>query len=127
MFEGLNALLSVGGITGVPPQEETETVFESRVTAPFCAKALPARIALVSRVILVSARIFPTNFVPTCRVAELPTCQNTWHGEAPFTSNTVELVDVMRVLPILKIKTAFGFPWASRVRVPVNPAEEAKQ
>lgn len=76
LFE-LKVLLSVGGIIVVPLQEETATVFESSVTAPFCASALPERIAFVSRVMLVRARIFPTKVVPTPRVAELPTCQKT--------------------------------------------------
>jgi hypothetical protein len=33
----------------------------------------------------------------------------------------------MRVLPISKMKTAFGFVWASKVSVPVTPAEDGKQ
>ena len=54
-----------------------ETVFVSSVTAPFRARALPDTLAPVFMVMLVSARIFPTNVVVVPRVAELPTCQNT--------------------------------------------------
>ena len=54
-----------------------ETVLVSIVTAPFRARALPDTLAPVFRVMLVSARIFPTNVVVVPSVAELPTCQNT--------------------------------------------------
>jgi len=57
-----------------------ETLLVSIVTAPFRAKALPDTSAPVFRVMLVSARMFPTNAVPVPRVAELPTCQNTLHA-----------------------------------------------
>ena len=40
---------------------------------------------------------------------------------------TVELTAVMRVLAIWNTQTALGLPKASRVSVPVNPAEDAKQ
>jgi len=45
MVAGLKALPSVGGTAHVA----TDTTFESSVTAPFCARALPARVALVVR------------------------------------------------------------------------------
>src|SRR6185295_5579536 len=44
----------------------------SSVTAPFRAKALPARLAPVFKVMLVSARMFPVKSVRVPRVAELP-------------------------------------------------------
>ena len=51
-------------------------VLVSIVTAPFLAKALPQVIlAPVFRVMLVSARMFPSNLVPVPRVAEVPTTQ----------------------------------------------------
>ncbi len=57
----------------------------SIVTAPVCAKALPFRIvAVVLRVMLASARIFPSNEVLVPSVAEVPTCQNTPSSEPPF-------------------------------------------
>ena len=49
------------------------------VTAPFRAKALPQlMLAPLFMVMPVSARIFPANAVVVPRVAELPTCQNTF-------------------------------------------------
>jgi hypothetical protein len=53
-------------------------VFVSMVTAPVFAKALPQPIvAPVSRLMLVSARIFPWNEVVVSIVAVLRTSQNT--------------------------------------------------
>lgn len=39
----------------------------------------------------------------------------------------MDALAVIRVLPILKMKAAFGLFWASRVSAPVIPAEEGKQ
>ena len=82
MVAGLKALPSVGGmgVTGGTAHAEMATVLVSIVTAPFRARALPDTFALVVRVMLVSARIFPMNVVVVPRVAELPTCQKTLHG-----------------------------------------------
>src|SRR6185503_15115493 len=72
-----NAALCASGQPGVAVQL-VETTLLSIVTAPFRAKARPHGIcAPVFSVILVSARIFPSNVVVVPRVAELPTCQNT--------------------------------------------------
>ena len=95
----------------------------SSVTAPFRARALPSKIvAPVVMVMLVSARICPSNAVPVPSVAELPTCQNTSHpGIAPpLIVTTDELLAVVSVLPIWKTNCAFGFPWSLRVSVPVS-------
>jgi hypothetical protein len=43
----------------------------------------------VSSVTEVDARIEPAKFVVVPKVAELPTCQNTLHACAPFSSATV--------------------------------------
>jgi hypothetical protein len=75
----------------------------------------------------VSATIFPAKLVVVPNVAELPTRQKTWRGRAVLISTTLDALAVMRVLPILKRKTAAGLPWASRVSVPVIPAEDGKQ
>ena len=85
MVAGLKALPSVGGVgaPGGAVHEETATVLESIVTAPFRARDLPDKVALVLSVMLVSARIFPMNAVPVPIVAELPTCQKTLHCWAP--------------------------------------------
>ena len=92
----------------------------SRVTAPFRARALPSRLALVFRVMLVNARIFPWNEVVVPSVAELPTFQNTLHPDPLLIMTTDELLAVVIVLPIWKTKTELGLPWASRVSAPVN-------
>jgi hypothetical protein len=79
MVAGLKALPIVGGrgVTGSMAHDEAVTRFESIVTAPFRANALPETVASVVRVTLASARMFPMKDVPVPMVAELPTCQNT--------------------------------------------------
>src|ERR1039457_5926494 len=69
----------VGGFTVMRGQSVTQTVtvLVSNVTAPFRARTRPETLALVFRVMLVSARMLPASVVPVPRVAELPTCQNT--------------------------------------------------
>jgi hypothetical protein len=78
------------------------------VTAPVRAKALPHRETLVVSVILARAMILPLNVVAVPRVAELPTCQFIehclWWQFSPLTNETVELLAVVRVLPIWKTK-----------------------
>ena len=78
----LSSIAVPGSGTALPPvvaaQLSMDTSFVSIVTAPLRAKALPQlMVALVFKVILVSARIFPANTVVVPRVAELPTCQKT--------------------------------------------------
>ena len=102
----------------------------SRVTAPFRANALPSSIvAPVFIVMLVSARMCPSNAVPVPSVAELPTCQNTVHPVSvpPLIVTTDELLAVVSVLPIWKTNCAFGSPKSLRVSVPVNCADDAKK
>ena len=114
-------------MTGGAAHEDTDTVFESSVTAPVSASALPDDLALVSRVTLARAITVPMKLVPVPRVAELPTCQKTLQRCASLISTTDASLAVMSVLLILKIKTASGLPLALRVRVPVIAAEDAKQ
>src|SRR4051812_524037 len=83
--------------------------------------------ALVFMVMLVSARMFPPNVVPVPSVAELPTCQNTLQSWPPLFMITSELLAVVRVLPILKMKTALALPSAFSVSVPVSWADDEKQ
>jgi hypothetical protein len=97
-----------------------ETELVSIVTAPLRAIALPDTLAPVVKVTLASAKIFPTNAVVVPRVAELPTCQNTLQLLPPLITLTEEALAVVSVLPILKRKTAFGFPCASRINDPVS-------
>ncbi len=77
----------------------------------------------VVTVIDVRARMLPTKVEPVPSVAELPTCQNTLQAWAPLMRLTLEADAVVSVEPIWKIQTADGSPWASRVSVPVSPAE----
>jgi hypothetical protein len=102
-----------------------ETRLLSRVTAPFRASALPARLTRVFKAMLVRARMFPTNSVSVPSVAELPTCQNTRHCPAPLRMTTDELLAVVSALPIWKMKTASGLFSASRMSLPVSWAEDA--
>ena len=86
-------------------------VLLSNVTAPFRAKALPQpMVAPVFRVMLVSARIFPWNEVVVPRVAELPTCQNTFESVKLLLKTTDELLAVVSVLPIWKTNSELGLP-----------------
>ena len=96
------------------------TLLESKVTAPFRANALPDNDAPVFSVMELNAMIFPTKLVVVPSVAELPTCQYTLPEWPPLVGVTLLLDAVVSVLPILKIKTALGLPWALRVRFPVN-------
>src|ERR1700737_1451336 len=106
---------------GREPNALTELV--SSVTAPLIAKALPVVIlAPVVRVMLVLARIFPSNAVAVPRVAELPTCQNML-GSAGPTNVTAELDAVVRELPIWKMKVPVGLPVVFSKSAPVNWAE----
>jgi hypothetical protein len=89
------------------------------VTEPFLARARPVSVP-PSSVMLVNAIIFPAKVLPTCMVAEEPTCQNTLQGDAPPVKATVAPVAVVRVLPILKIHTSVELPFS--VRVPFSCA-----
>ena len=70
--------------------------------------------------------MLPRRFVPVPRVAELPTWKYTLQAEPPVMT-TAELLAVVKVVPILKTKTALGLPVAFRLSVPVNCADEVKQ
>ena len=88
-------------------------VLASSVTAPLRAKALPSVIvAPVSIVMLVRARIWPSNAVVVPSVAELPTCQKILQSgvEPALVVTTEELVAVVSVLPIWKTNCAFELP-----------------
>ncbi len=86
--------------------------FESRVTAPFKARALPSSIV-----------------APVPSVAELPTCQKTlFPGVAPeLIVRTKASLAVVSVDPIWKMNCAFESPMSSSVRVPVNSADDPKR
>ena len=109
------------------PQLAAEIRFESRVTAPLRASARPARLARVIKEMLVSARMFPVKTESVPSVAELPTCQNTRHSAPPRTMTTDELLAVVSLLPIWKMKSALGSFSASRMSLPVSCASEERQ
>jgi hypothetical protein len=95
-------------------------VLVSNVTAPVCAKALPFKVAPVSKVTDVSAKILPMRLVVVPRVAELPTLHHTLHGSLPVTD---EPVDVVSDDAALKIQT----PDPERVKFPVSKKLPAEQ
>ena len=92
----------------------------SSVTAPVRAKSLPSTVVPVVAAIDARARTFPLNVVVVPRVAELPTCQKTLHAWAPLIRLTLLPEAVIRVEAIWKMKTAFGSPWPSNVKVPLS-------
>jgi hypothetical protein len=121
------ALPSTPASLPAPAQVAAKTRLVSIVTAPFRARALPDTVVLVFRVMLASARMLPANLVSVPRVAELPICQKTLHGWAPLITMTYAPLAAVSVLPIWKMKTAPGSPWASRTSVPVSWADDMKQ
>jgi len=56
----------------------------SRVTAPLRARTRPSMVTPVVTLMEVRARMLPRNTEAVPRVAELPTCQNTWQAWAPL-------------------------------------------
>ena len=69
----------------VPPVDdvahtERVMVFVSSVTAPYSRAGARPRSPLSPTVMLVAARMVPTNVALVPRVAELPTCQKTLHA-----------------------------------------------
>jgi hypothetical protein len=74
--------------TTAAAQAGTVMTLSSRVTAPFRAKTRPLTSAPVLSVMDVSASNEPLNWLVVPSVAELPTCQKTWHACAPFSSTT---------------------------------------
>src|SRR5436190_552296 len=118
------------GMLGAPAHAAMFTVFVSRVTAPFRARARPVTPAPVVIVMLVSARMFPANVLPVPSVAELPTCQKRFVGQVVppvLVRTTDDPLAVVSVLPILNRKSAFGLPWKLSVSVPVKAADDVKQ
>src|SRR3984893_15295224 len=105
------------------PPEQAPILLVSNVTAPVRAYSPQFDDTPVVAVMEISARMLPMKLVPVPKVAELPTCQKTLAAMAPSISNTCELLAVVRVLPIWKMKR----PLPLRVRFPIKRAEEAKQ
>jgi hypothetical protein len=136
VFVGVSVDVFVGVSVGVAVAAAQTTGvmrLSISVTAPSLdwpsAQSLPATFAWVSSEMSWAAIMVPTNAELSPRVAEVPTRQNTLQpgAEPPLVTTTDELDAVMSVLAILKTQTALGSPCASRVRVPVIPADDAKQ
>jgi hypothetical protein len=94
--------LDVGFGFGFSAQIGPLMMLESIDTSPVCARARPFNLAPVSRLMDVSARIFPMNLVVVWRVAELTTLHHTLHGSPPVTD---EPDDVLSSDADLKIQT----------------------
>ena len=77
-------------------------------------------VALVFSVMLAVARMSPRNDVVVPSVAELPTLKNTLPPCAPLSSEIVEALAVVSVLPMLKMNIELEFPRPLSVRRPVN-------
>jgi hypothetical protein len=97
------------------------------VTAPLIAKNLPVELALVVKVMLVLAIMFPRKVVKVPMVAELPICQYTLVPRPPPLIKTCDPLAVVRVVPIWKMKIALGSPPSLRLSVVVNWADVSKQ
>ena len=95
----------VGGLVAAA-QNGVVMSLSSSVTAPLPARARPTRSAPVFMVIEVSAMMLPTRSLFEPSVAELATCQNTLHGEAPLRKTTVLFEAVINVEEIWKMNTA---------------------
>ena len=75
-----------------------ETIFESSVTAPFCANNFPSTLALVERDILEYAFITPLKSELEPIVTEVPTFQNILHAVLdPLTNFMDELPPVFKL------------------------------
>jgi hypothetical protein len=101
------------GSDAVVMQADALMVSLMRVTSPVPANTRPSTVTPEPRVIEVDAMTVPMKVEPSS-VAELPTCQNTLHGEAPSVSTTLLLVEVTRLDPVWKMNT----PAPVKVSVP---------
>jgi len=90
----------------------------TKFTAAVSAKARPSNRAPVSNVMESKAMMIPAKdeFPPS--VALLVTCQKTLAKVAPPIRTIEAPPSTFRADPTWKIKTAFGFPWPSRVTEP---------
>lgn len=75
-------------------------MFESMVTAPVRAMALPSSTTPVVRVTDARAMMDPANVDVVPSVADVPTCQKMLHCCVPLTRTMLDPVDVVSVEPI---------------------------
>ena len=119
---GVDVVVDVGAIAvcvSSAAQIGPVMVLLCNVTEPVCARARPFKLAPVSRLMDVDARMFPINEVFVPRVAELTSRHHTLHGSPP---TTLAVPEVMRVAADLKIQT----PDPLRVSVPDNVKASAQ-
>lgn len=108
-------------------QLQDVTVFVSRVMAASRAKSLPVWTAFWPVVIEVFAMTTPLKLELAPNVAEVPTCQKTLQGEAPFSRMMEEPTGVMTVVVVLNMKRAPLSPLASNRRILSKVIESEKQ
>lgn len=75
-------------VVAIAAHSGTVMALLSKVTAPFLASARPSRLAPLSSVIDVNAKMEPTKLVVVPMVADEPTCQKTLQACAPFSRIT---------------------------------------
>ena len=93
-------------------------VLPAIVTAPVLANAFPLSVAPESKVMDCKAIIVPQKTEVVPKVAELPTCQKMFDARAPPLRITLRPDVVVSEDAICIMKTAFAFPFASKVRSP---------
>jgi hypothetical protein len=113
-------VLVLGVVVGVVAHVGMVKVLSSRETWPLRASARPATTVPVVTVIEVNAMIVPTKFEFVPSVAELPTCQYTWHAWAPLIRFTLLADAVIKVEATWKIQMVLESPWPSKVKVPLS-------
>ncbi len=103
-------------------------VFVSSVTAPFSAAEPPQEmLAPVVSVTLWSAIRYPVMVLYVPSVADDPISQSTLSPLPSFSTDTVEPLAVVSVLPIWKTKVVSFSPAKFRTSAPVNWADDAKK
>lgn len=96
------------------------TMLFFRSTSPPKEIALPVKVALWRISILPLARIVPLKIELLPNVTIPLTCQYILHKDAPLMSVILDDVADVRLPFIFIIKTAFAFPWASKIKLPVK-------
>ena len=72
------------------------------------------------------AKMFPSMVVYAAKLAPVPALQKMWFGLAPPANKTLRF-SVLVIKPgVRKIKTAFGWPSASRMRLPEVTGKQDK-
>ena len=96
----------------------TVTITSPKFTAALASNPPAIVVPVPATVIEATARIVPTKVLVEPIAAELPTAQKTLLACPPFMTWITDPALVVSVVAIWKIQTAFGSPWASKVKVP---------